>query len=41
MIILGIAWAIIAAALMMSGKLNTGGRVNQGSDGGDGSNQPA
>ncbi len=41
MIILGIAWAIIAAALMMSRKLNTGGSVNQGSSGGDGSNQPA
>ena len=41
MIILGIAWGIIAAALMMSRKLNTGGSVNQSSGGGDGSNQPA
>ncbi|MEC8153549.1 MAG: hypothetical protein VX077_01515, partial [Pseudomonadota bacterium] len=41
MIILGIAWAIIAAALMMARKLNTGGSVNLGSGGGDGSDQPA
>ena len=42
MIILGIAWAIIAAALMMSRKLNTGGTVNESKgDSGGGGSEPS
>ena len=42
MIILGIAWAIIAGALMMSRKLNTGGTINENkSDSSGGGNEPS